>query len=204
MKKITLFWVVLCLVFAIVGCSRDKSERPFEDLVAEEVLSAEVCLMPPDETLRIPDTDELVALLRRVVTYEEDNSWREYNGQSVIFTLKMTDGSQREVIAFNPFVVIDGVGYRAEYDTCEPLSRYANELLTNSGSESSIHIDSEEDRILNIALVYGYHTYDYTEMVFIEEEQLWEVSFWENGAKLASNTVVIDTSGNVVDVRYSE
>ena len=41
----------------------------------------------------------------------------------------MTDGSTTDVMAYNPFLVIDGVGYRTKYEPCEALSRYANQLL---------------------------------------------------------------------------
>ena len=43
----------------------------------------------------------------------------------------MTDGTQREIVAFSPFLVIDGVGYRAAHAPCEALNRYANELLVS-------------------------------------------------------------------------
>ena len=47
----------------------------------------------------------------------------------MVFTLHMTDGSTTDVMAYNPFLVIDGVGYRTKYEPCEALSRYANQLL---------------------------------------------------------------------------
>lgn len=41
----------------------------------------------------------------------------------------MADGTQTNMMAYNPFFVIDGVGYRTEYEPCEALNAYANGLL---------------------------------------------------------------------------
>ena len=41
----------------------------------------------------------------------------------------MTDGTQTSIMAYNPFLVIDGVGYKTEYGPCEKLNDYANKLL---------------------------------------------------------------------------
>ena len=79
--------------------------------------------------LEIPDTAELAEYLSQVVIYDRDDSYTEYAGQGVVFTLHMTDGSTTDVMAYNPFLVIDGVGYRTKYEPCEALSRYANQLL---------------------------------------------------------------------------
>ena len=61
---------------------------------------------------------------------EKDNSYTEYAGQAVIFTLSLADGSQVEIIAYNPFIIIDGIGYKCKYEPCEALNHYANELMT--------------------------------------------------------------------------
>ena len=48
----------------------------------------------------------------------DNNSYTEYAGQGVIFTLTMEDGTQTEIMAYNPFLVIDGVGYKTKYEPC--------------------------------------------------------------------------------------
>ena len=73
--------------------------------------------------------ENFVTYLKDVVIYNEDNSYTEYNGQGVTFTLTMTDGTQISIMAYNPFIVIDGVGYKTKYEPCEALSNYANRLL---------------------------------------------------------------------------
>ena len=69
------------------------------------------------------ELDRLVALLRDVVIYEEDDLYTEYEGQAVTVQLTMSDGTQTSITAYNPFLIIDGIGYRTEYEPCETLNR---------------------------------------------------------------------------------
>ena len=118
--------VILAALTATVLIARGK--MPYQDLKASEVVSAAVRLSPPDETVPIADPEELVALLKEVVIYREDDSYTEYSGQAVTFTLTMADGSQEEITAYSPFLIVNGTGYRAKYEPCEQLNRYANQL----------------------------------------------------------------------------
>lgn len=108
--------------------------RPFRVLDASEITFATVGLTPPDTTLEIPDVEKLTGLLQDVVVYSRDDSYTEYCGQGVTFTLTFADGTQTQIMAYNPFVVIDGAGYRTEYAPCEALSQYANDLLSSGGA----------------------------------------------------------------------
>lgn len=103
--------------------------KPFQNLSAADMVSATVRLTPPDRTVQIVELKELADYLEDVVIYREDNSFREYSGQGVVFNVTMSDGTQTEVMAYNPFLVLDGVGYRTKYEPCEALSQYANSLL---------------------------------------------------------------------------
>ena len=90
-------------------------------------------MTPPDETVQITDIPELVEYLQKVVIYNKDNSYHDYCGQGAIFTLSLSDGSQVSVMEFNPFLVIDGTGYKTKYAPCYALSRYAINLLSAAG-----------------------------------------------------------------------
>ena len=70
-----------------------------------------------------------------IVIYNQDDSYTEYAGQAVVFSVTLLDGSQMEVTAYNPFVIIDGVGYKCKYEPCEELNDFANELLNDSKME---------------------------------------------------------------------
>lgn len=104
--------------------------RPFAGLEAEDIREARVRLTPPDAeyVLTGEETEELAALLREVMLYRRDDSYREYCGQGVIFTLTMEDGSRVEGMAYNPFFVLEGRGYRTKYGPCQALNRFANGL----------------------------------------------------------------------------
>ena len=135
MRKKVWIGALLCIVLCCAALclfigGRDTPERqPFRELKASDIAAAEVRLSPPDVTVPVTDLERLAELLRAVEISQRDNSWREYAGQAVVFTLTMNDGTTRTVVAFSPFEILDGVGYRAEYDPCEALNRFANELL---------------------------------------------------------------------------
>ena len=137
MKKKALISVLTCIsvigtvmmVYYAVG-----RKKPFKDLEPSEIVSATVRLTPPDTTIQIEEIGELTGYLNEVVIYNEDNSYTEYSGQGVIFTLKLSDGTQTEVMAYNPFFVIDGVGYKTKYEPCQALSAYANRLLNDENA----------------------------------------------------------------------
>lgn len=107
-----------------------SGHKPFKNLDSSDIVSANVQLMPPDTTIQITDIKELVSYLNEVVIYGEDNSYTEYAGQAVVFTLDMSDGSQMKITEYNPFVIINGVGYKCKYEPCEALNNYANRLMS--------------------------------------------------------------------------
>ena len=69
------------------------------------------------------------ALLSFALLGTRHNSYTEYVGQGVIFTLSLSDGTYKEIIGYYPFLILDRVGYQTEYEPCEALNSYANELL---------------------------------------------------------------------------
>ena len=132
MKKGTLIISLACVLLAavvVIGFAAFGGRKPYKDLDATQIASVTVHLIPPDTTVQIVEIEEFVGFLKDVVIYNEDNSYTGYNGQAVTFTLTMTDVTQTSIMAYNPFLVIDGVGYKTEYGPCEKLNDYANKLL---------------------------------------------------------------------------
>ncbi len=133
-KKSKKIWIIpLLVILVLVGCvgiSTFMGRKPLKNL---DIVSATVELLPPDKTIQITELDELEELLEEVVIYNQDDSYTEYAGQAVIFTIVLSDGSQMEITAYNPFIIIDGVGYKCKYEPCEELNNYANRLLNNEG-----------------------------------------------------------------------
>ena len=134
MKKRKVIVIIICvLALCIAGATLliGGGKKPYRNLDASQIVSATALLEPPDKTVQITNIEKLVEYLQDVVVYREDNSYAEYSGQAVTFTLTMSDGSQTKItIAHNQFLVIDGVGYQAKYEPCEALSQYANSLLS--------------------------------------------------------------------------
>lgn len=108
-------------------------KRPFQDLKSEDISHVTVELTPPQIRLAVSEEElsELVDILNRVVIYEKDDT--EYAGQSVHFIIEKSDGTQTDITACNPVLIIDGVGYRTKYGPCEDLNRLAYNL--DSGKE---------------------------------------------------------------------
>ena len=131
MKKKTIIIVAICLLViigAIISFILTAGKKPFKDLKPSDIVSATVRLSPPDKTIQIENIEELARLLNEVVIYSEDNSYTEYAGQAAVFTLSLSDGTQKEIMAFNPFLVIDKVGYKTKYEPCKAMNSYANAL----------------------------------------------------------------------------
>jgi hypothetical protein len=142
MRKKRLMIAIACIILvgiAVIVFFSQQGKKPYKDLDAAQIVSAKVLLTPPDKTIEIENIQELVEYLNDVVVYNEDNSYTEYAGQGVVFTLTMVDGTQTDIMAYNPFIVIDGIGYKTKYEPCEALNSYANELL-NSGTAKNVNI----------------------------------------------------------------
>ncbi len=118
-----------CLIIAVVLLSAFCGQKPYKDLQPSDIASAAVSFDMPDKTIKITEIKELVEYLNQVVIYKEDNSYTEYAGQGVTFTLTMADGTEEKITECSPFVIINGKGYRAKHEPCEKLNSYANRLL---------------------------------------------------------------------------
>ena len=132
--RIIIIIVIASLLFCIYVLNHAFSkkvagEKALGMLKVDDISNISVLLQPPGETVQIENLDEVVNALNDVVIYEKDNSYKECVGQSVIFTITFKDGDEMEVMAYNPFIVIDGVGYRTEYGPCEKLNQIANKLI---------------------------------------------------------------------------
>lgn len=137
MKKRVLTAAFGCALAVIVLLAAFGGKKPFKDLNAPQISAATVWLTPPDKTVEIEDIQELADYMNDLIIYQEDDSYTEYDGQGVVFTLTMADGTRQEIMAYNPFLVIDGIGYRTKYEPCEALSGYANRLLNAEDAKAS-------------------------------------------------------------------
>ena len=118
------FFVILGIAVLVVS-----GRKPYKNLEASDIVSATVHLIPPEKTIQITDIAELVPYLNEVAVYYKDDSYTDYVGHAVTVTLTMADGSREEIMEYRPFIIINGVGYRAKPRSCDNLSNYANTLL---------------------------------------------------------------------------
>ena len=125
MRKKAIFTAAVIIAVLTAGVMISRGKAPYKNLKAANIVSAAVYLSPPNKTVQITDAEieELVSYLNEIVIYNEDNTYTDYCGQTVMFTLTMADGSQEKITACNPFVIINGIGYKTKYEPCEQLSR---------------------------------------------------------------------------------
>ena len=125
----------LAVLLALAAGLLFWGRRPFRELEAADIAAASVTLMPPDVTLELDEAEieTLTELLGDLRITWPDQSYTEYAGQAVQFTVTFADGTETEVADYNPFLIIDGTGWRTAYEPCEALNRFANELLRERG-----------------------------------------------------------------------
>ena len=122
--------VLIIAALITVHTAQKGREKPFRDLRASDIVSASVWLAPPGRTIRIDDTKALAGLLKKLVIYEPTELGSDtLSGQSVVFTISLSDGSQKKVQPYHPYLEIDGTVYKTKYRPCEALNLYANRLM---------------------------------------------------------------------------
>lgn len=130
-KRIIILCSLIILAVLIILTKNFVGTYPFKHLKAEEIKNVSVWVIPPDTTVELTEeeTEEMVHILHNVKIY--NRSWKHMfsGGQSCIFSIKYNDGDVIEINAFTPSVIIDGKGYRAEYEVCEELNQFANNLI---------------------------------------------------------------------------
>jgi hypothetical protein len=124
--------LALYTFFTREGSGENQSEYPFKSLKLEDVETVELLVQPPNtmtEIIESTQIQELIEVLHRVIIYEKDESWRDYNGQYVQYTIIKKSTENITIGAYNPFLIIDGIGYKTEYQPCEDLNNLANSII---------------------------------------------------------------------------
>ena len=114
--------------FSVIG------RQPFKNMKSDEIQSVSIRLLPPNETMELSreEIEELVILLQQVKIYNPNWLHLTSGGQSNIMTITYQDGSVKEANQFGSTLIINGQGYRAEYEPNEALNQFANKLF-NTG-----------------------------------------------------------------------
>lgn len=119
--------IVLAGIFFAILLSGTK---PFRNLSVSEISNVTVELLPPGITFELDNSEivELVKILHTVKVDKPDNSYTDYAGQAVTFTVTKADHSQITIQAYAPFLIINETGYKAKYESCETLSAFGNRI----------------------------------------------------------------------------
>lgn len=97
MRKKVAITMAVAIIVLTAGVIILRGKMPYKDLKASDIVSATVYFFPPDKTVQITDVEELVSYLGEVTIYNEDHSYNDYCGQTVLFTLTMADGAQEKI-----------------------------------------------------------------------------------------------------------
>ena len=87
MRKKVAITMAVAIIVLTAGVIILRGKMPYKDLKASDIVSATVYFFPPDKTVQITDVEELVSYLGEVTIYNEDHSYNDYCGQTVLFTL---------------------------------------------------------------------------------------------------------------------
>ena len=132
-------WLALGLALGLamlpVCAHGEEWARPFETLCVEEIWSVELRIAPWGSVIieAEEDLERLVLALRELVIYEPDAAWMQSDGQYIGLVLNMVSGQRLELGEYNPFFIIAGQGYQAEYEPCEVLGALCLELVRGGG-----------------------------------------------------------------------
>ena len=133
-RILTITAIILAVALILTIGIWTIGRKPFKDLHTEDIKSVSIHLWPPNETRELSqgEIEELVTLLQQVKIYNPSWLHLASGGQSNIMTITYQDGSVQEVNQFGSRLIIDGQGYRAEYDPNEAINQFANKLF-NTG-----------------------------------------------------------------------
>lgn len=132
MKKVVILSLSCVVIIILVLLLNLSGKKPFKDLQTEDVIKVEVLVQPPNTTKEILDSTQiqkLVEILNKVVIYKKDNSWKEYNGQYIRYTITKKNSEIITIGVYNPFLIINDVGYKTKYQPCEDLNALANFII---------------------------------------------------------------------------
>jgi len=131
-KKLIIVTCILVLGILAVMLFSAFGRKPFAKLSADEIVSAELFITPPDETVSLTDKKDiskLTEILRKIVIYREDDSGRECEGQLVQVTIALKNGETHTIGAYGSFLFLNGKCYRTKYEPSEKLNAFGNRIL---------------------------------------------------------------------------
>jgi len=131
-KKMTLVLVGLIAVIVLFGGVKARTEeKPFSSLTVNDIseVTFSVNYYGTVGVLNEYEIKELVSILRKTVTYNQNNSHNLYEGgQDLTFNITKTDGTKINIMGHISTIVIDGKGYETKDKSLEVLHKLGSSL----------------------------------------------------------------------------
>ena len=130
-KLLIIAVVILAIASAILGwllCSA----RPFEAITVNDIQEVKVYAIPPDAevVLSEAEVESVIPLLQNLKVSKPGYKVFALAGQTVRITIQKNDGSIIEISNVgNVQIIIDGISYRADYESAEAINNFANKVL---------------------------------------------------------------------------
>ena len=212
MRKGIIICITTCLAavavtLLVLVAGNRLAVKELEGLSKEEIKEVIVLANPPgtEASLSQEEIGELVEILNSVTVYRKDNSYNEYAGQWVEFTITKTDGTQLKVAAYSPFIIINGEGYQAKYEPCQALNGLANRVIEAAPvnlEQDEMEILVGDNRVLTSRAIAAKEKVLYA--LLPEEEDVVEALLkggeWQEGAANCAKDCVILVNGD--KIRY--
>ncbi len=201
MKKLVALVLVMVGILALVGCNNttnDLQKRFPEYYNLDTFKGIEVYVWQTDGgtykcgamlgTNRGKTFEEILNLEKNSATFEE------------MRTILSSYDTDKEEITIIP-IKINTDGFEIITDEFEQISEIFWDNLQNSENSN---VSIENNKIVNIALEHCKTNYDFIDTTYDSVNDEWTVEFWETGAKLPAQRVVLDKNGNVLSVWFAE
>lgn len=216
MKKYTALILPLLLLCFLAGCREESSKEPPATGTATEMrpTAGSHEFYPPDENFHESGGNLTMATLIDLVDRYGDNLtwdtfapyWFEDLGSGVydlrypvdedyelrLWGLRMEEPPEqiRLVSIHDPTVFID---IRTE--------SIRDFIATGKAADAT---RAAKENAQTAALEHCRTSYDFIDVTYNIYRQRWYVEFWETGAKIAAQTVVIDKAGHLTNVLWAE
>ncbi|MPW26174.1 hypothetical protein GC105_10270 [Alkalibaculum sp. M08DMB] len=138
MKKFAVFIILVITIFILTACKDDLSLNnngmPFHDFKDDDIKGVKLFVVPPEVEVSLSKEQktQLVDILNNIVidkkvSFKED----KYVGQLVHIQIVKSDDSVLIIKAFGSYLFIDDVWYDAQYEHCEELNQFSNEIIND-------------------------------------------------------------------------
>lgn len=141
-KKLRLIFATTCvciLMLLVLGVfllhTTSQPKHPLSYVKLASIKKAELTVSRPNPvTVDINSNDhlkKLVKILHRIVIYDENTEWRQYNGGVTGYKLTFQNGTTMEIMVISSIIAINGLGYNSDSSECRKLVDLVDQILSH-------------------------------------------------------------------------